>query len=246
MRTIIASCLFNDPEIMVESLEHMKTTLGKHRELWVLDQHWPLSKQKTHDRMVNVFGHGMDDVHLLDAGKNLGLHHGYNYIFEKAGLTDGDLVLCVDPDTWLETPCWDMAMERVLQHPNIPWVCTMNAGVETEQNVGWQHAIIDGVSIMAPQRPCIQSICGFKYSWIKRIGGFNEPSAFYGGLECFLWSQLMQGEHVAYLPDFRDDFFHFGPRGIAQYNEYKIAHAHKGSWKGDFESFLKDKYPNLL
>lgn len=254
MRTVIASCLFNDPGIMRESLTHMKTTLGKDREVFLLDQHWPIKKNKSHEECKSI---AQDlGATLFDAGYNLGLHNGYNYIFEKAGLTDEDLVLCVDPDTWLVTEGWDTAMEEVLLWTDCVWTCLMNEGVETEQNVGWREQRIlvpngsnapKNIKAWRPARPCIQSICGFKYSWLRKIGGFNEPSAFYGGLECALYSKLDHtNEVLLYLPDYRDDFFHFSPRGIAQYNEYKIAHAHKGSWKGDFESYLKEKYPRLI
>lgn len=244
MRVVLASCMFAPVDIITESYAQMQRTMsGQEVEKYFLNQHWPIKKASTIEAYKELAKtHG---AHFLDAGKNLGLHHGYNYIFEQAQLKDEDVVICYDPDLWPLTPCWDLAMVKVFsERPEISWIATKSEVLDTEVTT-WKNEMVGGVEVSYPGKACVQSLCAFRWSWLKEIGGFDEPSAYYGGLECHLWSKLGSNK-VAYLQTYRDQMRYFENRVVPAYRDYKWAHAHLGTWKGDFESYLQSKHPELV
>lgn len=250
MRVFIITLGFTPPHILEKSFERLyesrNDALPIHKHVF-LDQHWPVNKELTqaeNKRISDQFG-----CHYMNPGRNLGLHEGWNWMCDRLDLEDGDILLAYDPDSWPLVPGWDMALLTVLMNdPTIVWSALYNEKVDGTEGVNWQEKQAGHLTVKVPlNRPCINSISAFRWDWLKIIGNFKEPNAFYGGLEAALWLDLKStGKHMGYVLGFPDDMDHFWKEVHPLYREYKWEHAHKQTWKGDFESFLKSKGHSLI
>lgn len=204
-----------------------------------LNQHYPLNKQQNSAELRDI----AEDNGLVwhDAGKNLGLHHGFNYVTKQFGLKPDDIVIAYDPDSNPVSKGWDEALVIALSEPKYVWASVMlKPARESIDKVGKAvEANVKGVRVLELAHPVINSVSAFKGSWLLDCGGFSEPNEFYGGLECHMWPQLGNKKWV-FLEDFHEshEILH---KQDEDYRKYKWDHAYHRNWAGDFESWLKHK-----
>jgi hypothetical protein len=86
------------------------------------------------------------------------------------------------------------------------------------------------------------SVCAWRYGWLRSVGFLTEPRAFYGHLEAAMWDRL-GGNQWAFLPQWGETDELRGEHD-REYVVYKWCHSHLNSWPGDFESFLEAGCPN--
>jgi hypothetical protein len=203
---------------------------------WV-DNCWPMDKEKSH--MANVETCKQYDIKVLSPGKNLGLHDGFNWALQQIHPEPQDIIIGYDCDCFPETDGWDQALVTTLiKGVQIGWASLMFWANEKElKERGYFETTVDGLKMWIAQCPCINSICAWPYSFLKAIGGLHEPTKFYGGLECAMWNDLQTNNlRWAFLCDYREG--HAPIIAPKEYTAYKWAHAHDGTWTGDFESWL--------
>jgi hypothetical protein len=80
------------------------------------------------------------------------------------------------------------------------------------------------------------NVTAFRLDWINSIGGFDQPYAYYGGLECRLSSKF-NGLKLAFLTDFPDAILHGSQEFMDK--EYRLwKNAHLGGFTGSFKEWL--------
>jgi len=206
---------------------------------YFVDQHYPLKKEKNRVALRKICEeHGIE---VLDPGKNLGLHDGFNWALRQINPPDHAVIIAYDPDTNPLGQGWDMALVRAIRgdsKQNVVWASLIHeqAAKELEER-GYERRKADGyIDLMVTRRPVMNSISAFSYGWLKRVGGLSEPTAFYGHLEAAMYDKL-GGRDWAFLPGWAENEV-LRAKQDKEYMTYKWVHAHLQTWKGDFESWL--------
>lgn len=211
---------------------------------YFVDQHYPINREENRlelQRICRDLGIG-----ILDAGKNLGLHGGFNWALQQLGLHRDDIVIGYDPDSLPITHGFDMALVRAIQgdpRQNTVWASLMNPRSELDLRArGFNEGRADGyIETWATKTAVTNSVCAWHYGWLKDVGFLEEPRAFYGHLEAAMWNKL-RGKAWVFVPGWResDELRDLHDR---QYVVYKWMHSHTGEWPGDFESWLRAGSP---
>lgn len=226
---------FANKETADRTLQQFEMTARGDAKVLILDNHYPLNPPDWKAWAKRLKGE------YLDAGRNLGLHNGLNMMLRTVGATGSDQMIGYDPDTCPLTEAWDVALFAALQLPNVGWASLGNRHSESEMTArGYTETKELGMNIWTTKAPVVNSICAFNLDWVLSCGGFQEPTEYYGGLECAMWNHLQAAKkRWVWLKDYREGKFE-PDLSDKIYKEYKWEHAHKG-WKGSFDDFLKEK-----
>lgn len=228
---------FANQRVAERTLKNYADTRTSDAKLLIVDNHYPLNVTSDFWRRAAADLGGT----YLDPGKNLGLHEGLNFALREARATENDRVLIMDPDTYPFTPGWDTALLEALDIPGVGWASLCNNHSDGEMRErGYDETIEGGLKIWTTHRPVVNSVSGFRLDWVLAAGGFQEPYAYYGGLEVAMWEIMKKNTNYrwVFLRDFFEDVFKedlIDPIYIA----YKYAHGHQG-YQGDFETYLKE------
>lgn len=203
--------------------------------VYLLDNNYPLTKDKDHVRNIcDKYG-----FKYFNAGENLGLHEGYNYLAKQC---DDEIIILYDGDSYPITNEWDKALENVHLRPDIVWASLYNQHSYKEMDErGYDQVEINGYNCRITKRPVINSISAFKRSWLEEVSWFTEPSKYYGGLEMAMWYKKKPEYKWAFLDDYKETALpNVGEIQDLIYTEYKIAHAHKGDPRS-FEEYASER-----
>jgi hypothetical protein len=225
---------FANAATATRTLSQLEKTKVSDATVVILDQHWPMQDMSEFWKSWVKSLRGI----YLDAGKNLGLHEGLNYMCKTLQVKPTDKVIGFDPDTYPINVGWDLALLNALDLPHVGWASLGNTHSEGEMNArGYTESEEEGLHLWTTKQAVVNSICAWNMEWIYNVGGFQEASEFYGGLECCMFPKcLAQGKRWVWLRDFREAT---GLKDLSdpEYKAYKWAHAHQG-WKGDFAAWL--------
>lgn len=244
MKTYLAIASFCNAELLCIGLERAVQTRGLNSEIWVYEDFWPLHRE-CNQRILQACQkrHGFK---LIQSDRNRGLHHGLNYLTSQMPLEEDDILITIAPDSYMVKDSWDWAMQDVLLHdPEIAYVGLTSFVTGRTPNVEWDKRETEGgVKYEIPSIAVQSHATAWKWSFLKQVGGFDEPTNYYGHLEGVMHrkAQLI-GMKQAYLPDFQEDF----PEGVSRlysyepeiYKEWKFEHAQTFSFPGNFEEYLK-------
>jgi len=237
---------FCNAEILTRSINAFHATRNPALPLsghYVVHQHYPLEPESIARGLEGMrLAHG---IRVLDPGRNLGLHEGINWALRQINPKDEDIIIGYDGDSLPITEGWDMALVRAIEAKRsdgkgeVVWSTLGNP--RTLQDVcerGYDEVTADGyLKLLLTRRPIANSICAWRYGWLRRVGFLTEPRAFYGHLEAAMFSKLGSGERWAVVRDWgeSDELRYLHDRA---YVIYKWRHAHLNDWPGDFESFV--------
>ena len=198
----------------------------------ILDQHYPLNSRRIRQA-------DFPQATILDAGRNLGLHEGYNYVFDQIKPNPEDIIIGYSGDS-LPPVSYTRDIFRALELPDVVWAtCTVDQNLRELDERGYGR-VAEGVWLA--KAPCTNTVCAWRYGWLESVGGLSEPCKYYGHLESHMWAKLKQtGERWAFLPRCRlkqDPSF---PDHDELYTLWKYHHAHKRDFDGDFKEFLQER-----
>lgn len=249
---VLTNC-FNRADICAEAMTQIYKTrwLGGAgwRHIW-LNQHYPFDKKQNAKDMRDLcLSYGGQ---WMDAGRNLGLHEGMNYMLDQLGpqVKDEDFILMVDPDNFPHEQGWDDALTRVLYYDE-----------KIGQSTLWQPAVkdfehrkhpnkdpilhwspehmVDGIRVKPCRNAFVRTVTCWRAGDIRKVKGWNEPCAFWGHLESVMTDKFRKiGKGDVYLPDFFESS-HPSGRINPEYQEWKVLHAHKHTVKVDLETWLR-------
>lgn len=204
----------------------------------LLDQHYPIEKEANRTlikALCSKYG-----IKYVDAGKNLGLHEGFNLALRSIDLNPEDKVIAFDPDSYPESYGWDEALCDALDEKEIGWATVMNPRCEEElRKYGFDMINRPGkAELWITRRDIVNSTCAWRGDFLIKSKGLIENRPFYGHLEAPMWAKLQeQNLKWAFLYGFKESD-HLRFMHDREYVEYKWAHAHLKEWDGDFESWL--------
>ncbi len=211
---------------------------------YVLDNHYPLNHDSVRAALEQYQEGHPRQVVLVDAGKNLGLHEGLNYLFKMFGssFADDDVVVGFDSDEAPVRAGWLDAMLQIFAaDPKAGWL-SLNCPMVNESLIrqGVELSTVAGHRLRIPPMAMMNVVVGWRVGCLRAMGQFQEPHAYYGGIE--LAMQPLAREK-GYWVGFLEDFHTSNHRGFADriYELYKLRHVgHElPHFPGSFDEFLK-------
>jgi hypothetical protein len=214
----------------------------KQTEKWlVLDNNYSAKSSVWLARNADVFGYKLLQT---PEGKNIGLHRGFNLCL---GHVDTSHVCGVDPDMFLCSRHFDAALLRhATDTRNVVVQAFMTYPLTEMRNPRFERSDVGW--LIVPDHPVIMGMIMWQVDWLRAVGGLQEPTDFYGHLECAMWAHLNQKDKRWVMalnavegwkdlhPSLEDAWF----------REWKFAHAHKGDkrtidqfkreWRPEYES----------
>ncbi len=243
-KTYVLTMAYSNPDVWhagMASLQRTTTRIDYQHVL--LDQHYPLR----HDELAAELSRMKreDGATLLDAGRNLGLHEGLNYMLKEIGpLGDDDIVVGFDADEDPQQVGWMNAMLRVFAaDPKCGWLSLMSPPARKYMiEHGCTLREVGGETVQVPGYSLINTLCAWRGSAIKAMGSFTEPHIYYGGFEGHMMPKCMDaGFWIGWMSDYTVNPHH----GIAdpEYQKYKRAHVgfDLPEFPGSFEDWLRMK-----
>ncbi len=212
-----------------------KTVVARHL---FLDQNYPLDKDANSAELKSICD--ALGIEYLNAGRNLGLHEGFNYVLRSIDLKPDDVVIALDPDSMCEVAGWDEALCDALKIPDVGWATLMNPRCEDElKKYGYDVGVtLGGKEVWFTRQAIVNSICAWRGDFLIHSKGLTENRPFYGHLESPMYEKLKAAKlRWAFLVGYPETD---QQRLIEDriYQIYKWEHAHLQSWHGDFESWL--------
>jgi GT2 family glycosyltransferase len=244
---------FCNPEIISRSIAQFYATKNPSLEIekhMIVDQHYPLDypsvKKKLHELEKNY------PVIVVDPGKNLGLHGGFNWALTQLKPGPDDIIIGYDGDSYPISSGWDMALTRAILSPRsdghgqVVWSTLGNTRSISDARLrGYDRVMADGfIELMLVHAAVTNSICAWRYDWLESVGFLDEPLDFYGHLETCMWQKLQKGKRWAVLTQWMesDELRDLHDR---QYVAYKWFYAHDKTWTGDLASYIEAGCPDL-
>lgn len=247
MRIFALSLGFAPARIFIETFNAFyKSLTGIKPQLhYVLNNRYPVNEDQN-NALLETYCHIHPIMEYYDAGHNLGLSGGYNKLLSMlaadVGLEDDDIIVYLDPDVNIITPGWLDAAKTVFENNKyVGWVSLYNERVDEEfKHRPYVDYEVAGVRVREPSQPMINSVCIFRYSYLKAMNGLNEDG-LYGGLECKMWNLMSgKGYRWIFLRDFHESCGDDKFKADRAYTVYKWEYAHTRSTKLDFKSWLEE------
>jgi len=137
---VIVNC-YNAFPVMHQCLDALFAKSSPDVSVILVDQHSP--DEKTRDYLIPAAKAALPrHVIVLDPGRNLGCHHGFNYGFEHGVLGKGfDFSTKLDDDTVIQTPDWDRWMVRGLEAR--PDIACLSADIDAKQSAQWDVETVE-------------------------------------------------------------------------------------------------------
>ncbi len=207
---------------------------------FILDQHYPVEKAANRAALRRIAAD--HDVTVLDAGRNLGLHDGFNWALKEIAPKTDDVIIAYDLDSTPVGHGWDLALVRaILGDPlqRVVWASLMNPRSRGDITArGYTARRADGhVDLWITKTAVTNSVCAWRYGWLQDVGFLSEPNAFYGHLETAMFAKLGAKSDWAFLPQWTEDD-HLRDLHDRAYVVYKWCLAHLKTTTLDFESWL--------
>ncbi len=243
-KTYVLTMAYSNPEVWRAGMASLyRTTTPSAYQHVVLDQHYPIRHDELRDEIAKL--QIASGARVLDAGRNLGLHEGLNYMMEQIWpLDDDDIVVGFDADEDPQMVGWLSAMRRVFEaDPKCGWLSLMSppARVFMQQN-GCTVRQVGGETVQVPGYSLINTLCAWRGSAIKAMGKFTEPHMYYGGFEGHMMPKCMDaGFWIGWMADYTVNPHH----GLAdpEYQAYKRRHVgfDLPVFPGSFEEWVRMK-----
>lgn len=203
---------------------------------YLVDQHYPLNRKSNLEKISELAT--VYNLTVLDPGKDLGLHHGFNWALKQIQPAEDDIILTFDPDSGPTNFNWDSALVRVLKSDfSIAGLMNPRTRIELCER-GHSIEYVGETEVWVPRCPVVLSVAGWRYDFLKKVGGFSEPTNYYGHLESAMWAKSEPiGVRWGYLPHYgeEDSLRH---RQDVEYRNWKWLHAHRGSFTASFGEYV--------
>ena len=245
----VISCVYNAAPVAKKSILSLLRTLPESAEVILVDNHSP--DPKTREWIQRCVS---DKVRVVDPGKNLGCHHGWNAGY---AVSRGRLVAKFDDDTVIKTPGWGPKMAQALD--SIPALAYLSADIDAKQANRYrmeQHGDVElevaetgvvGFSFVAFRRsdverwgPMRAGAYTFAGQGAKRV--CEEPpkeNRFYGGEEVYYSGEAhSEGRFFAHFPAVQCHHLHNSERH-PDYVMWKRVYGYYGWTDLDMEAWVE-------
>jgi len=265
----VIMCVYNTRPIVQKCVEACLATLEPCHQPWELILVHNHSTDKDTTKFLSELQQQPMMPHrliVLDPGKNLGCHNGWNFGLQRCCANNHDYVVKLDDDTEMLTPGWADIMARALEL--IPGLAFVSSDIDAKQDHEYEVGTYNGGVELEVARVGIVgfSCVMFRYKWIRVVGpmrakGFiavngreGGDGTLYGGEEGYYRNlAMMRGEMIAHIPavfahhhsnEERDPLYilwkWFGFLGRMEPGVDTVAWRDSGQWIPDCEQVIAD------
>lgn len=235
---------FCEAPLVERCLRHVRETAGLEPDShWILWNHYPRRTAQNKQRIQSI----SDDAslhyphHVYDSGSDLGLHGSLNQWLEY--VSNGDLMIGIDPDCVFSRHGWAKALVDVMQaDDSLALAMLWNRDIDTQSQGAperWgQIETIAGHRCLCPNKLFTWSMAAWRLDWVRQHG-FRQGREFYGYMEHAMAPRL-GGNRLVYLLDYAEGMTPIEPKYVDHaYNEWKRAHVSEVGFTGSFSDWLE-------
>lgn len=219
MTATIVTTVYANANVYRAGAKSLQRTIPNYRDVrhLQLDNKYPIGWAELHNEML-MHGVKFPRVKVLDAGKNLGLHGGVNYMLKlilegyngEPPADDNDIVIAIDADDDPVHIGWvDTFVDVFAALPKLGWaslMCEPGRDVLNYRNVPIQTVDVgrdNHIRYRKPGFPLINTVCAWRVKALRELGDITEPHAYYGGIEVDMMPKFEKaGWDVIWLEDF--------------------------------------------
>ncbi len=235
---------FAPKRLLKAMIEHVSKTIPARTEWWLADNHYPLNTYADIEELKELCA--AKGIKWHDVPNEPGCVQALNKWLQDVGTNWDDSTVVVVPDSdaaptepgWLEAMMLAMSDQQSMAvcGLHIPPVDTWKDRSLDVQTRGGVVRVINGVEMW--------HTAGFRWTFLKSIGGFMQGGKYYGSVEKLMskaWMERMMC--LGYLMEYKDEF---GTRTYPaelfdqQYIDYKHAHVFSGENRS-FSEYVRGK-----
>lgn len=205
----IICCIYNSMPVVRRCLTNLLACELGGSEIILVDNHSPDEDAR---RYIRVLAAQHDNLSVVDPGKNLGCHRGWNFGYEKS-CGQSEFVYKLDDDTEVKTPAFLPLMAYALNM--VPDLGFVSADIDAKQANKYEKKTLNSVTLEIALNGVVGfSLVGFRRADIQRwglmqtgvyraAGGrvFENEDRLYGGEEVFYATAARgEGRIIAHLP----------------------------------------------
>lgn len=233
------SLCYNQPDVIYNSVRRYYETTTQPTRHILFDAQWPLERTKMDNVLKTLHADYGCEIHNI--GQNMGLARNFNHCLSLIDLDSTELVVAYDPDSWPMERGWDQAMLDVIRsRANAAWISLWHPHAQREL-LGENRGAAEGNLVWATSA-VMNSVSGFRPSWLKACGGLYEINPFYGGVESNTWDRLAEhGMRWVFLRDYTEVFWPKPELLNSEYRDYKFQTTHGGKKQVEFSEWLRAK-----
>lgn len=210
-----------------------------------IDQHYPMGGEENRRQLWDICRrHG---VWVLDPGRNLGLHGGFNFALDHINLKDDDIVIGYDPDSKPISPGFDGALVDALRFDDkLAWTSLMSYRVIPElKERGYTERKVRHIDVWVTHRAVVNSVCAWKASFLRSVGGLIEHKHWYGHLEAPMFDRIKsKGLEWGFLPGWHETD-ELRSMQDPEFFRWKWYYSHCHAIDYDFTEYVKRGCPKL-
>lgn len=202
----VIACIYNNLAVCKESIETAIKLSKACGQLILIDNHAPDPEIRQWLKDLTMKETNVDHLTILDPGRNIGCHHGFNHGFKDL-LPTIEYVVKLDDDTFIRTEGWDEKMRASLQLKKIAYV-SADIDPDAKQKNKYRILEMDGIKYEIPETGIVGFSCVmFRRADIIRWGPMQAAhetkfgTGLYGGEEAH-YSNLASADalSIAHLP----------------------------------------------
>jgi hypothetical protein len=204
----------------------------------LVDPHYPLALQPMHTKALFdiALQYGWNFIRPF---KNLGVAGGWNLVINELGLTEGDVLIGIDPDGRPQQDRWANAILDVFNNDPSCYYITLNReSIYSMKHLGHKDKKVGDHWVV--EFPQLVSWClgGFDIGWVKKVGEVGQYSKLYSYTEHHFYDRATpMGGKFYYIRDFYDDHLKADDQ---EYTAWKLASANHTT-ELDFKDWLHRK-----
>ena len=231
-RLLIITCVYNNLSLVKDCIKSVaENTTGEF--MHVLVYNYPDNKE-----ILEYLE--QEKITVLDPGKNIGCHRGFNFGFERSKHYNPDFIVKLDDDTTVPKN-WNLPMMEVLeQEKNLAYLSSINKSAK--QGSDFIERKIGKYTIEIPKSGVVGFSCVmFPAATLNQIGVLSKIKTLYGGEELdFLERVRDAGKFGGYIKEVIA--FHAGNENRDyDYVLWKYVYGYLGFTNKDFIDFKKDR-----
>ena len=214
----------------------------KYTHIYV-DNHYPLNIEQNRAEIKRICQD--NDVIILNPGRNLGLHDGFNYALKYCDIKPYDIIIGYDGDSNPISYGFDGALVHALEFDHsLGWVSLMSPRAKPEiLSRGYTAKQVRHLELWLTHKAVVNSVCAFRGEFLLKTGGLKEENAIYGGLEAVMFPKLREmGLHWGFLTGWHEDDLYRDMQD-KEYLWWKWKYAHLKEFSGDFASYVSAGCP---
>lgn len=246
MKTIVVTPAFCKAELLDYSLGNYYENQTQSFEHYILLNHYPINKEENNRKIYDIAY--KYNCKIFDNEFDRGLHEGLNNFLNKSNFPENTIMIGFDPDSAIEPMSigFDKAMDETLRigkvDHGIAILALWGIGIDLKYRMNkgvFDKTLIGNKCVFLHPSVEMWSVAAFDLDFIKQVGGFKQPHAYYGGAEIALCGDLVNNKRcLAYLTEYKERYHAYPKEEVIDqiYAEWKRDHL--AGFTGSLEEYI--------